>query len=146
MFITSRRASHRFSAFLLCAAITVPLAAKSMQPDEYWVLENRDPEKPYGGLKLNRLNSRFAILLFDSNCQLYRAEGNVRQNNQGINAVWELKNQADHSNVFIMTEEAHSLKLVDTEGQIMLFTPASEAALDKELKTARYLHCQLSQR
>lgn len=139
MLLACRRASLLLSGFLLSGAVTTAFAAQPTQPTGYWVLENKDSETPYGGLKLNRPKS-FSLLLFDSNCQLYRAEGSIRQKK----GTWELKNQADHSNVFTMTEENHKLKLVDTEGQVMLFTSVSEAELEKELKTARHQQCHLS--
>lgn len=139
MLFACRRASLLLSGFLISGAVTATLAAQSTQPDGYWVLENKDSEKPYGALKLNRPKA-FSLLVFDSNCQLYRVEGEVLQKNNS----WELKNQADHSNVFILTKKAKKLKLVDTEGQVMLFTSVSEAELEEELKTAKHQQCQLS--
>ncbi len=136
MLITCRRASLLLSSILLSGAVTAALAA---QPTGYWVLENKDSETPYGGLKLSRPKT-FSLLLFDSNCQLYRAEGSIRQKK----GIWELKNQADHSNVFTLSREDKKLKLVDTEGQVMLFTSVSETELENELKTARHQQCQLS--
>ncbi|MFK0573839.1 hypothetical protein [Endozoicomonas sp.] len=138
MLIACRRASLLLSGFLISGAVTAALAEESMQPNGYWVLENKDSEKPCGGLTLNR-SKTFSLLVFDSNCQLYRAEGEIRQK-QG---AWELKNHADHSNVFILTEDAQRLKLVDTEGQVMLFTSASEAELEEELRTAKQQKCLL---
>ena len=95
------------------------------------------PRPRAGGLKLDQPQS-FSLLLFDSNCKLYQADGKVRKKGQ----AWELKNQADHSNVFTLTKEHSKLKLVDTEGQVMLFTPASKSELDDSLKKVRNQACK----
>ncbi len=139
MLIASRRASLLLSSFLITGAVAAVEASKVGEPEGFWILENRDPEKPYGGLKLNRPNA-FSLLVFDSNCQLYKVEGKIRRRAHS----WELKNHADHSNVFILTRESQKLRLVDTEGQEMLFTAASEAELEQELKMARSQQCALS--
>ena len=139
MLITCCRASLLLSGFLISGAVATALANQAEQPDGFWVLENKDPEKPYGGLKLNRPKA-FSLLVFDSNCQLYKVDGNVRRKEHS----WELKNQVDHSNVFTLTRKSKKLRLVDTEGQEMLFTEATEAELQQELNMARRQRCALS--
>ena len=132
MFIARRKTPL---LFLVCLMVSV--AAQATEPAGYWILANVDAETPAGGLKLDQPQS-FSLLLFDSNCKLYQADGKVRKKGQ----AWELKNQADHSNVFTLTKEHSKLKLVDTEGQVMLFTPASKSELDDSLKKVRNQACK----
>ena len=94
------------------------MAAPVSQPSGYWVLENTNNDMPYGGLKLDG-PKHFELLMYDSDCQLYTAEGGVRKKSE---QTWELKSSVDHSNTFVMTRKAQQLQLVDTEGVQMLFT------------------------
>lgn len=139
MLIACCRASLLISGVLISGVITAALSNQTEQPDGFWVLENKDLEKPCGGLKLNRPQT-FSLVVFDSNCQRYQVEGKVRRREHS----WELKSQVDHSSVFTLTRESNRLRLVDTEGLEMLFTPATEAELEQELNRARSQRCALS--
>ena len=127
--------ARRVAFLLVCMVVWE--AAWATEPDGYWILDTIDAETPAGGLKLNQPQS-FSLLLFDSNCELYQAKGKVKKKEH----AWQLKNQADHSNVFMLTQEPPKLKLVDTEGQTLLFIPASKSGLDASLKKAKEQSCR----
>ena len=133
--------AHRPALLFLFLGCFIPCAIAAQEPAQptgYWVLENKDDEKPFGGLKLDRPES-FSLLVFDSNCQLYQMDGNIRKKHQ----AWELKNRHDHSNTFVLTREANKLKLVDTEGQVMLFIPSSKEKLNKAVDSMSHKQCSL---
>ena len=98
------------------------------------MLENTDPDMPFGGLKLNK-SDHFELLIYDNECQLYSVEGSIKQKS---NASWELKNSVDYSNTFLMVREDKKLKLVDTEDQTMFFLETTQSKLMNEVKQ----HCK----
>lgn len=112
------------------------ITAYASQPTGYWVLENTNNEMPYGGLKLEK-PKHFELLMYDSDCQLYKAEGGIRQKSE---QTWELKNSVDHSNTFIMTKQAQQLQLVDTEGVKMLFTETTPQKLKQGISKNCRIH------
>lgn len=128
--------AYRFHVALLFwfSLSNIAIAAPVFQPAGYWVLDNTNKDMPYGGLKLDK-PKHFELLMYDSDCQLYKAEGGIKQKSH---QTWELKNSVDHSNTFIMTKKAQQLLLVDTEGVQMLFT---ETTLQK-LKQGINQNCQ----
>ena len=112
----------------------IAVGASVPQPTGYWVLENTNNDMPYGGLKLDQ-PKHFELLMYDSDCQLYKVNGGIRQKSE---QAWELKNSVDHSNTFIMTKKVQQLQLVDTEGVRMLFTETTP----KKLKQGISRNCQ----
>lgn len=103
------------------------------QPSGYWVLENTNNDMPFGGLKLDK-PKHFELLMYDTDCQLYQAEGGIKQKSEH---TWELKSAVDHSNTFIMTMKARQLQLIDTEGVRMLFLKTTP----EKLKQGISQHC-----
>ncbi|WP_299734929.1 hypothetical protein [uncultured Endozoicomonas sp.] len=134
------RFSFQTSSLLISGLLLSSIVAADVaQPSGYWLLENSDDEKPFGSLKLDKPN-QFALLVSDSNCELYQVTGSVREKQNN----WELKSQNDHSNVFILTREADRIKLMDTEGQLMMFVPSSKKDLDQSINRISRQNCQLS--
>ena len=123
-----------FTILFWFALSNIAMAASVSQPSGYWMLENTNNDMPYGGLKLDK-PEHFELLLYDSDCQLYRAEGSIRKK---LEQTWELKNSVDHSNTFIMTRQAYQLQLVDTEGVKLLFTKTTSQKLKQGIRQ----HCQ----
>ena len=124
---TCQRAFLLLSGFLVTSAV---LAAGGGHPNGFWILENTDPDIPFGGLKLN-MHNRFELLIYDSECALYVVEGSIKQKSA---YSWELKNSVDYSNTFLMIREGEKLKLVDTEDQKMFFFKTTQSKLDKAIK------------
>lgn len=123
-----------FVILIMSALSSIATGASVSQPTGYWVLKNTDNDMPYGGLKLDK-PKHFELLMYDSDCLLYKAEGGIRQKSE---QTWELKNSVDHSNTFIMTKKAQLLQLVDTEGVQMLFTETTS----QKLKQGISQNCQ----
>ena len=119
-----------FTLLFWFALSNAAMATSVPQPTGYWVLENISTDTPYGGLKLDK-PGRFELLMYDNLCQLYKAEGGIRQKSE---QTWVLRNSVDHSNTFIMTKKAQQLQLVDTEGVHMLFSETTSQKLKQGIR------------
>ncbi|MGB1271901.1 MAG: hypothetical protein ACPG5T_07500, partial [Endozoicomonas sp.] len=122
-----RRASLLLSCFLVTNATMAAAPSAEEPPAGFWELENSSDDMPYGGLKLDRANA-FTLLMYDSNCLLYTINGPMKKKSAH---TWELKHNEDYSNTFLLTKKEKKLELIDTEGQKMVFSAASEAQLTK---------------
>ncbi|OED48062.1 hypothetical protein ACH42_02725 [Endozoicomonas sp. (ex Bugula neritina AB1)] len=131
MLMVSRKVYLLFSGLLITSAV---IAAGNGHPKGLWMLEKIDSEIPFAGLRLNK-NDRFELLVYDNMYQLYAIEDPIKQKSD---SSWELKNNADYSNTFLMTMDRNKLRLVNTDDQKMFFFKTTQNKLKNAIEQKSY--------